>query len=100
MNRILDDGLVALALVASAAYALSSLGPKALRKQLWGTLARLAERAPSMLHLRGVARRLNAAADKASACGGCDNCGSQSPDTDRKAATEVRVPLSELGKRR
>ena len=61
MNRIFDDAVVGLALLASAGYALSSLGPKGLRTRLFTALAQLTARAPAFLHLGSVARRLDRA---------------------------------------
>jgi hypothetical protein len=108
MNKLLDNGLVALALIASVGYALSSLGPKALRRRLWTALARLAAGAPAGMQLGGIARRLEEAAAKSSgACGGCGSCGSETSDSSAAngeaasgRAREVRVPLESIGKRR
>jgi hypothetical protein len=100
MNKVLDDGLVILLLIASVAYAFSSLGPKGLRRRLWSSMARLAARAPAGLHLAGLARRLDqaAASKSAGACGGCDTFGDTGEEKD--ASTEVRVPLTKIGRRR
>lgn len=104
MNKILDVGLVALALAASVGYAFSALGPKGLRGRLWMAIARVAECAPAGLHLDGIARRLTEAAAGRSAggCGGCDNCGAAEPtgDSTGKSASEIRVPLTKMVKRR
>jgi hypothetical protein len=101
MNRVLDNGLVALVLLASVGYALSSLGPKTLRRRLWSALAHLASNAPASLRLQGMAQRLQAAADKTGgSCGGCGSCEPESSDADKKSASEVRVPLTRIGKRR
>jgi uncharacterized protein DUF6587 len=101
MNRILDNFLVGLALAASAGYAFSRLGPKSLRTRIWAALAQAVARAPASLKLGGLARRLEAAAAAKStgACGGCDSCGSEPPSTGKAPASEVRVPLSEIGRR-
>jgi hypothetical protein len=101
MNRILDNFLVGLALLASAGYAFSRLGPKSLRTRMWAALAHAAARAPASLKLGGLARRLEAAAaaKSAGACGGCDNCGSPAPIDGKAPESEVRVPLSEIGRR-
>jgi hypothetical protein len=104
MNKLLDNGLVALALAASGFYALLALGPKSLRRFLWAALARAAASAPPALHLAGLARRLDAVAGKiSSACGGCETCG---PEPSKGAAAggegnapEIRVPLAQVGKR-
>jgi uncharacterized protein DUF6587 len=100
MNRILDNSVVGLALLASAGYALSSLGPKGLRTRLFTALAQLAARAPKCLHLGPVARRLQGAAAKTSgSCGGCGSCGSASSAPDQPADSDVRVPLARVGRR-
>lgn len=99
MNRFLDNSLVMLALLASGAYALSSLGPKSLRRRMWGTLARIVARAPSFLRLDGLARRLDAAAGKAAGgCGGCGSCASDQPAAE-SPSPEVRVPVAKIGRR-
>jgi hypothetical protein len=110
MNRMLDNGLVALVLLASLGYALLSLGPKAQVRRLRLALARLAASAPPQLHLGAIARRLQAAAAKgAGGCAGCENCepepasGVKPSEAGRRAAdsraAEVRVPLEKIGKR-
>jgi hypothetical protein len=101
MNRVLDNSLVGLALLASAGYAVSSLGPKGLRRRMWGLLARLAAHAPPFLRLGRMARRLDEAAAgySSSACGGCGTCESAAPDADKPAASEFRVPVAKIGKR-
>jgi len=77
MNKFIDNSLVALALAASVAYALSSLGPRGLRTALRRWLANAAAHAPAVLHLGGVARRLAAAGDAKGGCGGCGGCGDE-----------------------
>jgi hypothetical protein len=103
MYRVLDNSLVALALLASAGYALAALGPKGLRRQLYATLARFIARAPKFLRLDRLARRLDAASAGASAgCGGCSSCGSEASSADKPAAPgapEVRVPLEKIARR-
>ncbi len=100
MNRILDNSVVGLALLASAGYALSSLGPRGLRMRLRTALAQLAARAPAFLHLGPVARRLAAAAAKTSgSCGGCGSCESATSAPDQPPEPEVRVPLAKVGRR-
>jgi len=99
VNRILDNSVVGLALLASIGYALSSLGPKGLRMRLFSALARFAARAPEFLHLGPVARRLEGAAVKTSgSCGGCGSCDAASAP-DQPADSEVRVPLARVGRR-
>src|SRR5580698_2629666 len=108
MNTLLDNGLVALVLIASVGYALVSLGPKTQLRRLWVALARLAASAPPGLHLAAIARRLAGAAAKgAGGCAGCENCepepasGAKASDTEDRAADnralEVRVPLAKIG---
>jgi hypothetical protein len=106
MNGILDDSLVGLALLVSAGYAVSSLGPRRLRQRLLAALSRLLARAPAFLGLGRMAQWLAvASAGKAQgACGGCDNCGSeqtpaQKSSTQDARASEVRVPITKIGRR-
>jgi hypothetical protein len=110
MNKALDNGLVALVLIASVAYAFVALGPKTPLKRLWTGLARLAARAPPRLHLDGIARRLErAAATRTGGCGGCEQCepepvsGAKSSSGQHRVAngrgSEVRVPLKDIGRR-
>jgi hypothetical protein len=101
MNGILDNFLVGLALLASAAYAVTSLGPKSLRRGVLGGLARLTARAPAFLHLQRAAQWLAvASAGKAhGACGGCDSCGSGEASTQKPPELEVKVPVAKIGRR-
>ena len=88
-----------LALLASSAYALSSLGPKSLRARMWGTLARGAARAPSFLRLDGVARRLDAAAGKAAAAAAVAAAALRISPAAGPASPEARVPVEKIGRR-
>ena len=105
MNTILDDSVVGLALLVSAAYALSSLGPRGLRRRLLAGLSRIMARAPAILGLRRMAQRFAAAsAGKAQgACGGCDGCGeepaAQKSPAKKSRPDEVKVPLAQVGRR-
>jgi hypothetical protein len=105
MNSVLDELLVGVALLVSAAYALLSLGPKTLRRRLLGVSGRVMARAPAFFGLRRVAERLAAAATASAggACGGCDNCGSEqaAPDTPagKSQSAEIAVPLAKIGRR-
>jgi hypothetical protein len=103
MNSILDNSLVGLALLVSAGYAVSSLGPRSLRRRLLSALSRLLARAPVFLGLGRLAQWLGAAsAGKAQgACGGCDNCGSEQAPAQKQdsRALEVRVPVTKIGRR-
>jgi hypothetical protein len=101
VNKVIDNSLVGLALLASAVYAVSALGPKGLRKRMWGALAHLVAIAPRFMRLGRIARRLDeaAAGKTAGACGGCGSCGSEQPDTDKQPASEVRVPVAKIARR-
>ncbi len=105
MNGILDDSLVGLALLVSAGYALSSLGPRSVRRRLLAGLSRVMARAPAFLGLRRMAQWLAvASAGKAQgACGGCDGCGeepaAQKSTTQSSRPGEVKVPLAQIGRR-
>jgi hypothetical protein len=103
MNSILDNSLVGLALLVSAGYAVSSLGPRSLRQRLLAALSRLLARAPVFLGLGRMVRWLAAAsAGKAQgACGGCDNCGSEQAPAQKQdsRAAEVSVPVTKIGRR-
>jgi len=105
MSRSLDAALVAVVLAASAVYAMYSLGPKTLRRWLRMTLADLAGRAPTALHLGGIERRLREGAGSSGACGGCGSCassaeGAPAEDARGGAGKEFRVPAASIGKRR
>jgi hypothetical protein len=82
MNSVLDGSLVGLAVLASAGYALSSLGPKSVRRRLLAVLSGAAAHAPAFLGLNRS----------------CDNCGDeQAAQTSPEA--EVRVPVAKIGRR-
>jgi hypothetical protein len=110
MNRILDNCLVGLALLVSAVYAVSALGPRSLRRRVLAALGRITARAPAYFGLRRLANRFAAAsaAKAPGACGGCDDCGANasapkppahdSPVHD-SPAPEVHVPVSKIGRR-
>src|SRR5271165_7660395 len=100
MNTLVDGFLVALALLASIGYAIFSLGPRTLRRRLLQAASRLLAIAPSYLGLGRVAGRLSAASivKPAGACGGCDNCAPDAAAT-QSAATEVAVPVGNIGRR-
>jgi hypothetical protein len=100
MNGILDNSLVGLALLVSAGYAVSSLGPRSLRRRVLLSLSRVMARAPGFTGLRQAAQRLAAASagKTQGACGGCDSCGSEAPPS-TSPAPEVRVPVTKIGRR-
>jgi hypothetical protein len=120
MNGFLDDALVGLVLLLSAGYAVSSLGPRSLRKRVLAALARAAAGAPKFLGLQSMERRLaDASAGKGKGgCGGCDGCGDEAAPKDAPAekgspqqglprqgspqnanAAEIRVPVDRIGRR-
>jgi hypothetical protein len=101
MNSVIDNSLVGLALLVSAGYALLSLGPRSLRRRLLAALSRAAARAPAFLGLRRTAQRLAvASAGKAhGACGGCDDCGAEKAPAQKSPATEITVPMGNIGRR-
>ena len=100
MNSVIDNSLVALALMASAGYVLLTIGPRSLRRRLASALRQAAARAPAFLGLRRMAQRLAASAGKAQgACGGCDDCGSGQPAVKTPVENEVRVPVEKIGRR-
>jgi hypothetical protein len=100
VNSVLDNTLVGLALVVSAGYAVTSLGPRSLRRRVLASLSRMTARAPAFLRLSRMSQRLAiASAGKAQgACGGCDNCGSEKTPAAAPAA-EVSVPVAKIGRR-
>jgi hypothetical protein len=97
MNGVLDDTLVGLALLISAGYAVSSLGPRSLRRRILAAVARVLTRAPAFLGVRRLAQRLEAAsADPAQgACGGCGSCGAEP----KAPAADVSIPVGRVGRR-
>jgi hypothetical protein len=99
MNAILDDFLVGAALLASLGYAVAKLGPKLWRKRILEVLGQILKSAPAFFRLGGVAQRLEAASGKnQGACGGCDNCGTESSSAPQSSA-EVSVPVAKIGRR-
>ena len=99
MNVVLDQFLVGAALLASLGYAVAKLGPKLWRKGILETLGQLFRSAPAFLKLGGVAQRLERASGKnQGACGGCDNCGTESSSAPQSSA-EIKVPVAKIGRR-
>ena len=105
MNSVLDICLVGLALLVSAVYAVSALGPRSLRRHVLAALGRITAHAPAYFGLRRLADRFAAASavKAAGACGGCDDCGADAsapqPPAHDSPAPEVRVPVSKIGRR-
>jgi hypothetical protein len=103
MNHWLDQSLVGLLLVASAAYALMTLGPKPLRARILLGVSRIAARVPRAFGLSRWAQQLQAAAaaKPKGACGGCEDCGSGASTASgaQSMGTEIKIPLSKIGRR-
>ena len=108
MAHFLDNFLVGLVLAASAGYAAFALGPKSWRAAIARGLGNFALRLPAGLGLRSAVQRLSAswAAKAGGACGGCDNCGSESaakPASGTIAGPvtpgEVRIAVAKIGRR-
>jgi hypothetical protein len=111
LNKVLDYSLVTVLLLASALYAMTSLGPRSLRPRLLAVFARLLAHAPAILGLRGMAQRLLQAstAKGQGACGGCDNCAPEQSASQQVTGAgmpapgvpggEVRVPVAKIGRR-
>jgi hypothetical protein len=102
MSRILDHVLVGLVLIASASYAAAALGPRSLRRRVLAALSRVMARAPALLGLRRMAEwlALRSAGKAPGACGGCDSCGPEQTTAQKPADSEVRVPVSNIRRRR
>jgi hypothetical protein len=99
MNAVLDDFLVGAVLIASLGYAVFKLGPASLRQRIFAALSQIAGAAPASLKLAGIAQRLEAASGKTQgACGGCDNCGTESTSAPQ-SPPEINVPVGKIGRR-
>jgi hypothetical protein len=101
MNHWLDHALVGILLAASAAYAVMSLGPRALRLRILAGLSRIAASAPRSLRLSRWAQKfaLAAAAKPKGACGGCEDCGAGTNSTAPSASSEIKIPVGKIGRR-
>jgi hypothetical protein len=110
MNTLLDNSLVGGAILISAVYAVARLGPRTLRARMLIALSRRLAAAPSFLKLSRVSKGLAAAAQAQSACGGCDNCGTEtkpaaqkssepSASSQTQASQEIKVPITNIGRR-
>ncbi len=99
MNGFLDHFIVGAMLLASIGYAVFKLGPKNLRKRILATASETLRAAPASLRLSGLANRLEAASGKnQGACGGCDNCGTESASAPQSSG-EISVPVAKIGRR-
>jgi uncharacterized protein DUF6587 len=103
MNAVLDNFLVGLLLLVSVAYAVYKLGPRTLRSRILRTSSRAMAAAPAFFRLGRAAQKLDAASfAKAGACGGCDNCGTESssePQSSSASSDEIKVPVANIGRR-
>ena len=101
MKSLIDHSLVVLALFVSTGYALYSLGPRSLTRRLQRMGAGVLARLPAFVGMRRLAQRLSdrSAVDGGAACGGCDHCGADSAGVQPPSPDEVRVPLTQIGRR-
>jgi hypothetical protein len=101
MNAVLDNFLVGVLLLVSVAYAVYKLGPRTLRSRILQSLSRAMAAAPVFLKLGRAAQKLDAAsAGKAQgACGGCDNCGTETSTEQQTSSGEVRIPVANIGRK-
>lgn len=99
MNYILDHTLVALALIASASYALFALGPRPVKQAIVRGVAAALQRLEPWGLSPALAQRLSALQGDSGGCnGGCSDCGSAAP-VGTAATSEIRVPLTQIGRR-
>ncbi len=101
MNAVLDNFLVGVLLLASVSYAVYKLGPRTLKRRILRTLSRATAAAPVFLRLGRVAQKLDAASlgSAQGACGGCDNCGTESSSEPQASSAEIKVPVAKIGRR-
>jgi hypothetical protein len=101
MNAVLDNFLVGVLLLASVSYAVYKLGPRTLKRRILQTLSRAMAAAPAFFGLGRVAQKLDAtSAGKAEgACGGCDNCGTESSSEPQPSSAEIKVPVEKIRRR-
>jgi hypothetical protein len=101
MNAVLDNFLVGVLLLASVAYAVYKLGPRTLKRRILRTLSRAMAAAPAFFRLGRAAQKLDAASSGSAqgACGGCDNCGTESSSEPQSSSGEIKVPVGKIGRR-
>jgi hypothetical protein len=101
MNAVLDNFLVGVLLLVSVGYAVYKLGPRTLRSRILQSLSRAMAAAPAFLRLGRAAQKLDAAsAGKVQgACGGCDNCGTESSSEPQSSSAEIKIPVAKIGRR-
>jgi hypothetical protein len=102
MNAVLDNFLVGVLLLASVSYAVYKLGPRTLKRRILQTLSRAMAAAPVFLKLGRTAQKLDAASAAGTAqgaCGGCDNCGTESSAEPQPSSGEIRIPVANIGRK-
>jgi len=101
MNRGLDVLSVAVLVFAGCVYSLAALGPRSLKRRVFGMVSRILARLPRAFRVGGWAERLATAAGQASgSCGGCGSCSANETAEAASTPAEVRIPASAIGKRR
>jgi hypothetical protein len=101
MNAVLDNSLVGVLLLVSVSYAVYRLGPRTLKRRILQTIGRAMAAAPASLKLGRVAQKLDTASagNAPGACGGCDNCGTESSSEPQSSSAEIKVPVAKIGRR-
>jgi hypothetical protein len=101
MNAVLDNFLVGVLLLASVGYAVYKLGPRTLRRRILQTLSRAMAAAPAFLRFGRAAQKLDAASLGAApgACGGCDNCGTETSSEPPTSSAEIKIPVAKIGRK-
>lgn len=100
MTHSVDTLLVFVVLGIAVVYAVSSLGPRSLRRRLLTRMSTGLLRLPQVWGIRQLRARAERAANKdGGACGGCDNCASTIAAAPTGVAPEVRVPITKIGHR-
>jgi uncharacterized protein DUF6587 len=101
MNPVLDNLLVGVLLLVSVGYAVYKLGPRTLKRRILQTFSRAMAAAPVSLKLGRAAQKLEAASlgSAQGACGGCDNCGTETSSEPQTSSAEIKVPVGKIGRR-
>jgi hypothetical protein len=101
MNAVLDNFLVGVLLLVSVGYAVYKLGPRTLRRRILQSLSRAMAAAPFFLKLGRAAQKLDAASlgSVQGACGGCDNCGTETSTEQQTSSSEIRIPVANIGRK-
>jgi hypothetical protein len=101
MNAVLDNFLVGALLLGSVSYAVYKLGPRTLKRRILRTLGRAMAAAPAFFRFGRVAQKLDAASlgSAQGACGGCDNCGTESSSEPQSSSAEIKIPVAKIGRR-